>query len=116
MEVSNEYLVGSWTISKSITNFLLVAGCKARIYLVSANEETESIDLSSSKAAPKKPTHKSIHIHKLAIVACPKSHIMKTLLQPNIKLSLNYYKLQPNHEYFIIFKIINFKCHLTRIY
>jgi len=41
-----------------------------------ANEESEIVDLSSSEATPKKPTHKSIHIHKPAIVACPKSHIM----------------------------------------
>jgi hypothetical protein len=31
------------------------------------------------------------------------------LLQPNIQLSLNYYKLHPNHQYIEIFEIINFK-------
>jgi hypothetical protein len=80
MEISIEYLMGNWIvsnniiISSSITNFLSVAGCRARIYLVSANRER--IDLSNSEASSKKPIHKNIHIHKLAIVACPKSHIM----------------------------------------
>jgi hypothetical protein len=48
----------------------------ARVYLVLANGESESVDISSSEATPKNPAHKSIHIHKPAIVACPKSHIM----------------------------------------
>jgi hypothetical protein len=76
MEVANEYLVGSWTVSNSISNSLSETGHMARIYLVSTNKNNESIDLSSSEAAPNKPAHKNIHIHKLAIVACPKSHIL----------------------------------------
>jgi hypothetical protein len=48
----------------------------ARIYLVSANEESEIVDLSSSEATPKKLAHKNIHIHKPTIMAYPKSHIM----------------------------------------
>jgi hypothetical protein len=76
MEESNECLAGSWTISNNITNFLSVAGRRAKFNLLSTNRENESVDLSSSKAAPKKLTHKSIHIHKLAIVACLESHIM----------------------------------------
>ncbi len=35
MEVSNEYLVGSWTISNIITNSLSTVGYWARIYLTS---------------------------------------------------------------------------------
>jgi len=76
MEVSNEYLVGSWTISNNITNFLSIVGHSAKIHLVSANGESELIDLSNFEAAPKKLAPKSIHIHKFAIVACPKNHIM----------------------------------------
>jgi hypothetical protein len=76
MEVSNEYLVGSWTISNSITNSLSATGYRAKIYLKSANKESESIDPSNFEATPKKLAHKSIHIHKLAIVACPESHII----------------------------------------
>jgi len=76
MEVFNECLMGSWTISSSIINYLSIASRKARIYLVSANKERESVDPSSSETAPKKPTHKSIHIHKPTIVACLESHIM----------------------------------------
>jgi hypothetical protein len=68
--------MGSWIIFNIITNSLLALGRKVRIYLVSANREGEIVDLSSSKATPKKPAHKSIHIHKLAIVACPKNHVM----------------------------------------
>jgi hypothetical protein len=48
----------------------------AKIYLVLANKNTESIDLSRFEATPKKLGHKSIHIHKPTIVACPKSLIM----------------------------------------
>jgi hypothetical protein len=48
----------------------------ARIYLVLTNEKIESVDLSNFEATPKKLAHKSIHIHKLAIVASPESHIM----------------------------------------
>jgi hypothetical protein len=32
MEVSNEYLLGSWTIFSSITNSLSSVGCKVRTY------------------------------------------------------------------------------------
>jgi len=76
MKVFNQYLVGKWTISNNITNSLSAIGRKARIHLVSANGENELVDLSNSEVAPKKPAHKSIHIHKLAIVACLESHIM----------------------------------------
>jgi hypothetical protein len=76
MEVSNEYLMGSWIVSNNITNSLSAIGHKEKKYLVSANRKSALVDISSSKSAPKKPTHKSIHIHKLAIMACPKSHIM----------------------------------------
>jgi hypothetical protein len=48
----------------------------ARIYLTSTNGGSELINLSNFEVAPKKPVHKTIHIHKLAIMACPKSHIM----------------------------------------
>jgi hypothetical protein len=76
MEVSNEYLVGSWIVSSSIINSLSIVGRMVRIYLVLANEKTELVDLSNFETTPKKLAHKSIHIHKLAIVACPKSHII----------------------------------------
>jgi hypothetical protein len=76
MQVSNEYLVGSWNVSSRVTNSLSAASRRARIYLVSTNEESESVDISNFEIAPKKPTHKNMHIHKLAIVACPESHIM----------------------------------------
>jgi hypothetical protein len=76
MEVSNEYLMGSWIVSNIITNSLSMASCMAKVYLVSANGDSELVDFSSFEAAPKKPVHKNIHIHKLAIVACPKNHIM----------------------------------------
>ncbi len=59
-----------------MTNFLSVVGCMARIFLMSANGKNELVDLFSSKVAPNKLAHKSIHIHKLAIVACLESHIM----------------------------------------
>jgi len=75
MEESNEYLVGSWIIFSSITNSLSATGRRrVRIYRMSANGESELDDLSSSETTPKKLAHKSIH--KLAIVACPKSYIM----------------------------------------
>jgi hypothetical protein len=76
MEVFNECLVGNWIASNSITNFLSVIGHKVRIHRMSTNKESESNNLSSSKATPKKPTHKGIHIHKPTIVACLESHIM----------------------------------------
>ncbi len=76
MEVSNEYLVGSWTVSNGITNYLSIVSRMARIYLVLTNEKIESVDLSNFEVTPKKLAHKSIHIHKLAIVACLESHIM----------------------------------------
>jgi hypothetical protein len=78
MEVSNEYLVGNWTISSSITNSLSAVGYRARIYLMSTNGKNESIDLSSYEVTPKNPAHKNIHIHKPPIVACLESHIMYT--------------------------------------
>jgi hypothetical protein len=56
--------------------FLLVVGCRPKIYLVSANKESEIVDFSSFKTTPRKPAHKNIHIQKLAIVACLESHIM----------------------------------------
>jgi hypothetical protein len=76
MELFNEYLVGSWTISSNITNSLLAASHRARIYLVLANKESELVDHSNSEVAPKKPAYKSIHIHKPTIVAWLESHIM----------------------------------------
>jgi hypothetical protein len=76
MEVFNEYLMGSWTVSNNIINSLLTVGCKARIYLILANGESEIVDISHSEIAPKKPAHKNIHIQKPTIVACPKSHNM----------------------------------------
>ncbi len=76
MEVCNEYLVGNWTISSSIINFLLITGRRARIYLVSTNGESELVDFLNFEVAPKKLVHKSIHIHNLAIVGCPESCIM----------------------------------------
>ncbi len=75
MEVSNE-LVGNWIVSSNITNSLSIVGRRARIYLMSMNKKSELVDIFSSEIAPKKPTHKSIHIHNPTIVACPKSHIM----------------------------------------
>jgi hypothetical protein len=71
-----KYLMGSWTVSINITNYLLVVCHKLRIYFVSASRVSELVDLSNSKVAPKKPTHKSINIHKPTIVACPENHIM----------------------------------------
>jgi hypothetical protein len=76
MEVSNEYLMGSWTVSNIIISSPLAISCRAKIYLVSTNGESGSADLSNFKVAPKKPAHKSIHIHKPRIVAWPKHHIM----------------------------------------
>jgi hypothetical protein len=76
MEVSNEYLMDNWIVSINITNFLLVVGHRARIYFVSTSRDSELVDLSSSKVAPKKPAHKSINIHKLTIAACSESHII----------------------------------------
>jgi hypothetical protein len=67
MEVFNEYLVGRWTVSNNITNVLSIASHKVRIYLELAKKESESIDLSSSKVAPKKPTHKSIQYINLQL-------------------------------------------------
>jgi hypothetical protein len=78
MEVFNKYLMGNWIVSNNIINFLSIVGHRARIYLVSTNKESESIDFSNSEVAPKKPTHKNIHIHKPTIVACPENHIMLT--------------------------------------
>jgi hypothetical protein len=71
MEVSNEHLVGSWIVSNNITNSLSIAGRRARIYLMSMNEKSELVDIFSFEVAPKKPTHKSIHIHNPTIVVCP---------------------------------------------
>ncbi len=76
MEISNGYLVGSWTIFSSIINYLSATSCKVRIYLVSTNEKSESIDLSSFEVASKTQVHKNIHIHKHAIVTCLENHIM----------------------------------------
>jgi hypothetical protein len=60
MEISNEYLVGNWTASSSIIYSLSTVSWKVKIYLVSANKESESVDFSNSKITPKKPAHKSI--------------------------------------------------------
>jgi hypothetical protein len=60
MEVSNGYLMGSWTVSNNITNSRSPVSRRARIYLKSVNGENELVDLSSSKVALKKPAHKSI--------------------------------------------------------
>jgi len=60
MEISNEYLVGNWTASSSIIYSLSTVSWKVKIYLVSANKESESVDFSNSKITPKKPVHKSI--------------------------------------------------------
>jgi len=76
MEVSNEYLMGSWTVSNIIISSPSATNHRARIYLVSANGESGSANFSNSKVTPKKPAHKNIHIHKPRIVAWPKHHIM----------------------------------------
>jgi hypothetical protein len=52
MEVSNEYLVGHWTVFSSISDFLSAFGCKVRIYLVLANTNSELVNISSFKATP----------------------------------------------------------------
>jgi hypothetical protein len=82
MEVSNEYLVGSQIISNNITNSLSIACRMARIYPMLANEDSESIDLSSFEIAPKKPIHKNIHIHKLAIMIAQKATSCKHSCNP----------------------------------
>ncbi len=46
MDVSSEYLVGSWTVSISYWY-------RAIIYLVSANGENEIVNFSCFEAAPK---------------------------------------------------------------
>jgi hypothetical protein len=68
--------VGRWIVSNNIVNSLSAIGRMARSYFMWTNKYNESVDLFSFEAAPKNPTHKSIHIHKLAIVACPKNHII----------------------------------------